>query len=107
MVESTVPARGVKSAAPKHPRLASVSRSNGRTLLVRHATPARNLPSIQRDGLLTSKSQGRLAVVWLHALNKTPWATLHTVKRHGGRIESVAVIEANVPRSWLRRNRRG
>src|SRR5438046_2725839 len=81
--------------------------STGRTLLVRHATPARNLPSIQRDGLLMSKSQGRLAVVWLHAASKTPWATLHTVKRHGGRVEGVAVIEANVPRSWLRRNRRG
>jgi hypothetical protein len=32
---------------------------------------------------------------------------LHTVKRHGGRIEAVAIIELNVPRRWLRKNRRG
>jgi hypothetical protein len=31
---------------------------------------------------------------------------LHTVKRHGGRIEAVAVIELNVPRRWLRKSRR-
>src|SRR4051812_44095336 len=29
------------------------------------------------------------------------------VPRTGGRLEGVAVIEASVPRSWLRRNRRG
>jgi hypothetical protein len=33
-------------------------------LLLRHATPKRNLPSIERLGLLTSKSQGKLPVVW-------------------------------------------
>jgi hypothetical protein len=76
-------------------------------VLVRHATPTRNLPSIQRDGLLTGKSQGRLPVVWLHAASKTAWATLHTVKRHGGRIEDVVILETAVPRHWLRRNRRG
>jgi hypothetical protein len=32
---------------------------------------------------------------------------LHTVKRHGGRIEAVAVIELNVPRRWLRKSFRG
>jgi hypothetical protein len=32
---------------------------------------------------------------------------IHTVKRHGGRIEAVAVIELNVPRRWLRKSRRG
>jgi hypothetical protein len=74
---------------------------------LRHATTARNLSSILRRGLLCSKSRGRLRVVWLHAAGKTPWAILHTVKRHGGRIETVVVIEVDVPRSWLRRSRRG
>jgi hypothetical protein len=32
---------------------------------------------------------------------------LHTVKRQGGRIEAVAIVAANVPRRWLRKNRRG
>lgn len=74
---------------------------------LRHATPARNLPSILRQGLLCSKSQGRLKAVWMHATSKTEWATLHVVQRHGGRVEEVVVLELNVPRSWLRRSRKG
>jgi hypothetical protein len=29
------------------------------------------------------------------------------VRRHGGRIESVVVLEIEVPRSWLRRSKKG
>ena len=74
---------------------------------LRHATPARNLPGITRAGLLTSKSQGRLPVVWLCCPGKTTWAVLHVVKRHGCRVEGTAVIEVDVPRSWLRKSRKG
>jgi hypothetical protein len=76
-------------------------------MLLRHATLLCNLPSVQRRGLLCSKSQGKKPVVWLHASSKTPWAMLHTVKRHGGKIEAVVIVEATVPRSWLRRSKRG
>src|SRR5439155_2579818 len=75
-------------------------------MILRHATPRRNLPSIKRDGLLCSKSKGRLKVVWLHAPSKSAWATLHVVRRHGGRVEGVVILEVDVPRKWLRRNRR-
>jgi hypothetical protein len=75
-------------------------------MILRHATLLRNLPSIRRHGLLCSKSQGRLPVVWLHSPSKSDWAALHTVKRHGGRVERVIIIEVDVPRSWLRRSRR-
>ena len=75
-------------------------------MLLRHATPRRNLLSICGRGLLCSKSKGKLEVVWLHAPTATPWAALHTVKRHGGRVEGVVILEVDVPRSWLRRNRR-
>jgi hypothetical protein len=74
---------------------------------LRHASPARNLDSILRRGLLCSKSKGRLKAVWLHAAGMTPWAAVHTVRRHGGRIEAVVVLEIDVPRSWLRRSRGG
>ncbi len=74
---------------------------------LRHATLARNLPSILKGGLLCSKSKGRLKVVWLHTPHKSSWAALHTVRRHGGRIESVVVLELSVPRRWLRRSRKG
>jgi hypothetical protein len=73
---------------------------------LRHATPRRNLPSIRRLGLLCAKSRGRLPAVWLHAPSKSAWATLHVVKRHGGRVEGVVILEFEVPRRWLRRNRR-
>src|SRR5947209_17227766 len=74
---------------------------------LRHSTPRRNVAGILRAGLLCSKSQGRLPVVWLHAPGQTGWAVLHTVKRHGGHVESVVTVEVKVPRSWLRRSRRG
>src|SRR5262245_54847293 len=76
-------------------------------MLLRHATPRRRLERILRSGLLCSKSLGRLKAVWLHAPGKTAWALLHTVRRHGGRIEDVVVLEIDVPRSWLRKSRRG
>jgi hypothetical protein len=75
-------------------------------MLLRHSTPAKNLASILRRGLLVSKSKGRLAAVWLHAA-KTSWAVLHTVHRHGGPVEQVVVLDVAVPRRWLRRSRRG
>ena len=72
---------------------------------LRHATPSRNLASIRKRGLLTSKSQGKLPVVWLHAASRSAWATLHTMKRHG--CKDVTVIEVDVPRSWLTRSKAG
>ena len=75
-------------------------------MLIRHATLRRNLPSIGSRGLLCSKSQGKMQVVWLHSPTATPWAALHTVRRHGGRVEGVVILEVEVPRGWLRRNRK-
>jgi hypothetical protein len=74
---------------------------------VRHATLARLLPSILRGGLLCSKSQGKKPVVWLHSPALTLWGCHHTVRRHGGRVEQVVILEVTVPRSWLRRSKKG
>jgi hypothetical protein len=74
---------------------------------LRHATPARNLPSILRSGLLTSKSRGRLPAVWFCSIARTAWAALHVIRRHGGRVEQVVVLEVSVPRSWLRKRAGG
>ena len=52
----------------------------GQTVTLRHATATfRNLISILGDGLLTSKSRGRLKAVWLHSAGRSEWAALHTV----------------------------
>jgi hypothetical protein len=45
--------------------------------------------------------------VWLATEGKSSWAALHVVERHGGRIEAVVTLEVDVPRSWLRRSRKG
>jgi hypothetical protein len=74
---------------------------------LRHGTLKRNLPSIDRNGPLCSKSKGKLKVVWLQAASKSAWAMVPTVRRHDGRIENVVVIEVSVPRKWLRRSKSG
>src|SRR5262249_2909040 len=78
----------------------------GTPMLLRHATP-RRLERILRGGLLCARSLGKLKVVWLHAPGKTAWALLHTVRRHGGRIEDVVVLGLDVPRGWVRKSRQG
>jgi hypothetical protein len=75
--------------------------------LLRHATLRKLLPAIRREGLRVAKSKGKLPACWLHSRARTGWACLHTVRRHGGRIESVVVLEVDVPRSWLRRSQPG
>jgi hypothetical protein len=72
---------------------------------LRHATPARNLPSIQRRGLLTSKSKCKLPAVWLHAASRSAWAVLHTMRRHHA--TNIVILECSVPRAWLTRRRAG
>jgi hypothetical protein len=75
-------------------------------MLLRHATLARNLPSILARRLLCSKSRGKLKAVWLHSPAASTWAALHTIKRHGGRVEGVVILEVHVPRRSLRRSRK-
>ena len=74
---------------------------------LRHASPIRNFPGIQRHGLLCRKSRGRLKAVWLATREKSSWAAMHVAWRHGVRIEAVITLEVDVPRSWLRRSRKG
>jgi hypothetical protein len=40
-------------------------------MILRHATLIRNLPCIERLGLLCRKSRGKRAVVWLHTPAKS------------------------------------
>ena len=72
-----------------------------------HATPKANLDCIRREGLDPNRSQGKLKVVWLHTQSRRDWAILHTSMRHKCDISEVAIIEVNVPRSKIRRRRRG
>jgi hypothetical protein len=62
-----------------------------------HTTLLGNLPSIMRQGLLTSKSTGKLKAVWLHRVDLRSWAFLHVVKRHRADVHDVVSLEIDVP----------
>jgi hypothetical protein len=91
--------------------MANISKRRARvksgTVVVRHATPSKNLPSIFRHGLLTSKSQGKQKAIWLHTAALSGWAVVHTARRHHVAIEGVAILEVRIPRAALRRSRPG
>ncbi|HEX5272041.1 MAG TPA: hypothetical protein VFW33_16205 [Gemmataceae bacterium] len=79
-------------------------RSAAKPKLLRHATLSKHIPSILRHGLLCSKSKGKKPVVWACEPDQAPWACLHTVRRHGGRVQQVVVLEVSIPRNQLRRH---
>ena len=43
----------------------------------------------------------------MHVPAQSFGATLHTIKRHGGRAEAVLILLVDVPRAWLHKNRKG
>ena len=73
-------------------------------MTLRHATPIGNLPSILAGGISPNLSECQRPEVWLITPSKTRWAIRHVKERHHKR--HVAVIEVNVPRSWLTRRRK-
>jgi hypothetical protein len=79
-------------------------RVGGQTVILYHATPRRNYVSVFCRGLLTAMSQGALKAVWLCEPGRRHWACMHTVRRHGGKIEDVIVVRVEVPRAWLKRH---
>ncbi len=83
------------------------SRAGAKLILLAHATPLSRLSSIYRWGLNPAFARGRLAVVWLHAPSRSSWAIPHVADRHNVPEGEVALIRVAVPRSWIRRNRRG
>ena len=76
-------------------------------MLLQHATPRKNLRSIFRFGLLPGLAKGKLRAVWLHTSAKSGWAVRHVSQRHHVDDEEVVILVVRVPRSMLRRNRRG
>jgi len=56
----------------------------------------------KRPGPGWTRSESRFATE-----GKSSWAALHVIELHGGHIEAVITLEVDVPRSWLRRSRKG
>ena len=72
------------------------------TTIYRHATLWRYLPAILAEGLDPARATGKQPLVWLHTPSRTPWAILHTMKRHRVTMAEIVVFDVQVPRSWVR-----
>ena len=76
-----------------------------RSVIVCHVTPRRNLPSIWRNGLLPHFARGVLPVVWFCTPSRKRWASQHVCDQNA--TSDIIVLRLQMPRSWLRRFRRG
>ena len=77
-------------------------------MILYHATPRRNLDSIRKHGLQPQRATGRIKGIWLHTQSKTPWAILHTIKRHRlNSFDDVVILKCKIPRNRLTRRWRG
>ena len=93
----------VSGTRPRRKRVRST-----RTLVLYHVTPRRNCPSIDRNGLLPEKSQGRERCIWLCTRTMIPWALAHLARKPGkGSIPTFMVYRVEVSRARVRRRRRG
>ena len=74
-----------------------------------HATTRERLASIQATGLRVANadSAAKLKGVWLHTASQSPWAVVHTIRKHHAQLADVVVIEVQIPRSRLTRFRTG
>ena len=73
-------------------------------MILYHATPRRNLASILESGLDPKRATGKIKGIWLHTASKTPWAILHTIKRHKlNSFDEVVILKCKIPRSRLTR----
>jgi len=73
-------------------------------MLLYHTTLNYNRYSIEENGIKVAYSQGKLAAVWLHTADRTAWAFLHCVRRHGGRVEDVITFEVEVDEQLVKRS---
>lgn len=76
---------------------------------LRHATTLDRLESIKANGFLVSMadSSAKIKGCWFHTKSASPWAVLHTIRKHKADLADVVVIEVEVSRSQLTRFRTG
>ena len=75
-----------------------------------HVTDGANLPSIMESGLDPSLATGKRQAVWFLSPSLEGWGLVHTIAKpraKGRTIQDHIVLEVNIPRSWLKRYRRG
>ena len=74
-----------------------------------HATTRTNLPSIQATGLRVANADpaAKLKGCWFHTASQSPWAVVHTIRKHKASLTDVVVIEVSVSRRQLTRFKTG
>ncbi len=80
-------------------------RQSSRSVEFFHVSPARNLRSINRFGILPSMARQGMRVSWLVSRSKVAWAINHVRDRHS--VADVVVFRIVVERTSLIRRRRG
>jgi len=75
----------------------------------RHATTFSNYVTIAVDGIQLSGSNGTSGrqAIWLHRPEKTAWAIIHTMHRHGVNLDDIIVLELHLERDKVKRHGRG
>lgn len=61
-----------------------------------HVTLRRNLKSIQKRGLLTSRSTGKRKAVWCVTKDRLTWATMHVARRHNVALDELVVLHISL-----------
>lgn len=72
-------------------------------MFVSHTTERRNLESILKVGLLTSKSRGRRKAVWFTGSSRIAWAFRHCQGKRRCRPEELITLTVWVPDTWIQR----
>jgi hypothetical protein len=73
-------------------------------MILYHATHRRNLDSILDKGLCTRYACTPGMRVWACCKRRIPWAILHAVRRHGGKVEDIVVIRLKPRRKQFQRS---
>jgi hypothetical protein len=76
-------------------------------MLLYHATLSSRLRSIGRRGVSTHYSEGATDAVWGCEWSMRHWACLHCIRRHGGDVKSVVVLEIDTQETPVHRFRGG
>lgn len=76
-------------------------------MLLYHVSPGVNDASIEAEGIDPACSQGARERTWLVTAARLHWAIWHVTNRHASARDGITVYTCRVPRSWLRRFRRG
>lgn len=74
----------------------------GRFINLLHVSPRKNAASIRRQGILLSRSKGKMQVIWLYKYSLSGWVIPHIAKHHGVRTSDLAVFSVRVHSNDLR-----